>query len=741
MSYTVSRHIKQIKINTTEDIEVQISSYASYENLNLEFNDTVTDSYIFDMADDTAYQVLVTNSSNVTEEYTLFHYTELIKNLSKEFKNFLCNIKDISCNQCNQDDLFQLYNYQLSLKTKLLYLQKSLLRFYSASEVEAFNSFVYYALNSGSCKIKDYYTKLIKEECDLGYASDKEIYRIFISVYYLGLYFLDSNNNLNDFEEDEEGNIINYFKGLYQIEKVKDCLCSTCLDFDELKKIFEDGIPTPSFPGILPEYPISGGVYMSINSYTSNFISPFSFSLFNNPYTGNTSSEIKGIKITTPFSTASLILNNDCSLGTKGDVLTQLNLEISKINIDNVSVSATSSSTSIEHDSLGFKVFDGSQYSKEYTLKLHLVKDINRPPSILNSLDLNTGSETYITKQELLSSNLVEDVENDDIDFIKLTSFTDVDVKYNSSNSFITLPLNFELDLKTYNLYDNVLKLETSSDKSILKIAYKDSLGSNSFSNANNANNVLNINLNKLVDLQLIFSLNAFINKSSKNYLTGLGRVKIPKSLTTNLSLVSSDVNITNLSLAPANNAFYADFNITPPAVQNNEYDIIGQTTYDDNNEFVINVNPFQNVPGLNVTGSIKLNTIASNRNYDIFILDTNQINASYFSYLDGSNNLKPFTDFYNNGSFVDPYIQSVISKDISQVVENTTYSFNNTGVIIFAIKNISEVACDNIKIYDVVGDEVRDIFNFYYNPLNNMCILVSKYNYSKQEIVFKFKF
>lgn len=731
MAYTIKRKYNKIIVNSNTIISISIFNYNDTSNPIVTEGGIFNEDYIFEMENNSVY--IVNIDSGTTSEYILFHFVDIITNLVKEVKSFLCNkcngyISD--CNPCDSKDekLLFLLKYN-NLTSKLLYVQKELLKWYPNSDTNNFNNFIYRSLNTLSCKVKKEYETLINEECVKGFSDKVELYKSLITVNFLGLYFLENSNSLNFITEQE-----NYINDLFEIEKIKNCLCNTCFRFEELEDIFNEGVinpPTTQPANLL----LSRNINLYIESNTQDFSYTFNVNDYIAFYNDIGQVNVEKIKITSLPNLVSFINSNQQSV--------TLNQEINASSFSNYFIKAISSETVYNYDSFNFKVFDGTNWSSDYVTTINLIKTGEVNPLIIIEGFIqyfNSNNLSFITKQEILEEGIINNPNSALITHFKViekSSDLTIEKKTNEQLVYSSLPLEQEVNLSNYTSLENILKIiknpNINVENSYIKIAIKDDF-SNSYSNETFVNNFMEIKLLEIDFLNVVYNGGFFIDSKTQEIIVPVGRVSSNKEVSvTSVNEISgfSEEIDNKITVVNPNNSLYNVYtnSNTLPQIDNNHKDLLLIYPLISDKDF--NIQLEAGTASLTLPVSITINKDTTTATFKFYNLTLSTVDSAAFDYLTNETNWE--ADFINSASF----ITSKTEINLESITSGTSIAITTRGFIAFAITK----ALNFVNIFDSLNNNVTSSFTIYTNFQQDITFIVSNNIYVAQTIYFKFQF
>lgn len=766
MPQIIKRSNNFIYVSSDEDviIELFIEEKNVFKSLEVFTYEVQEVSFkIFNIHLDGVYKLIITIGDSV-EEYTLPIFTNLINNVSREVCAFLCNntIQD-DCNECNDfnEKAARALKYN-NLTSKLLYLEASLLRGYNDLSISNYNTFLTDSLNTISCKTKSLLNKILKEECLKGISENTELYDLIITSKFLGIFFLENSNIFNVLESDvfintnEFSNIV-LIEDQYLIENIKKCICNSCLRFEELESIFENGIDDSGEGEIIitNARPRAANVFTTIESSTDLFEQTLNPLWFTSVYNDDNTTE----PISIFFGSSLGIFNSGIFniVDLEGNIIE--NESIPFINIGNYKISGVVPTLSGSIFNIPFNVSDGDLSSINYTLQIGLSRTMNFPPTVISGFDfnLNLGNFRNFDFNEITTLGEVIDPEGDEITAIRFERASGLEIfihdPIDDSKQLAIAGVFALIDLSRYSTFQTLFSIEIIDPLSVTDVvssywaefSFRDS-GSNTFSNDNNPLNVMRINVNPsfFTSLQLLFSKTFEASFSTDVTWLPIARVRYSSSIN-NLSISTNYINELgnpiSIILAPATDDSVYNIYSNGDSVliedttnpEDNTYDVFvldhrqSDKTYNFrimDNDNILNVQSL-----INIDSSIITNPLELPQTFQIENLSINDIDSVISSNGDSLSNF-----FTSNDTNV------INVEEISQVDLNngTNINIENIGLLGFCFK--TDVLL-NLNIIDVLGNDISSSFNIYFDEDSSIQLFISNTTYIPSNIFFKITF
>jgi hypothetical protein len=153
-------------------------------------------------------------------------------------------IKQLLCGDCGCDDnllddcISKIAKKALKYKSihaKLFTYQYTYLSRYTPNFSFNFLQYIDEALKLSTCSIQNKTNNILSEECVTGSTKSVEnINKIYLGIFWYGMYLIDL---LMAGEDEDE---IAFVKTKYKIDTISDCVCSLCIDLDELEAVFDN---------------------------------------------------------------------------------------------------------------------------------------------------------------------------------------------------------------------------------------------------------------------------------------------------------------------------------------------------------------------------------------------------------------------------------------------------------------------------------------------------------------------
>lgn len=185
---------------------------------------------------DGEYIVRIPATGTPTDTFYINYYPSLQERLIKDIKAFLCGDGCYHCNGMGvKAELENLVKYQNIFNEFLTY---QLFTSYNVQDSTCDNCkntlFIQRAVRLYRCDIQKELCIQLNTSDFYGKAEGSlELFKKFMAIYYLAMYFQDYDNATNDDERE-------FIDDLYQICDIKRCISKLGLDIDELRLLFEE---------------------------------------------------------------------------------------------------------------------------------------------------------------------------------------------------------------------------------------------------------------------------------------------------------------------------------------------------------------------------------------------------------------------------------------------------------------------------------------------------------------------
>lgn len=730
MPYNIYREENKILIKSTLSIDIAIYKYAAgggyylYRVGAINIESSLNKTFALE---DGLYKIVINE-----EETILSFYHTLERIVSKSFSKFLCDkcndfIEDCGCGTLSDKAAYALkFN---TLTSKVLYLETQVLKGYSQVEINNYHNFLFKGLNTLGCKIPKLFDTMIKEECIKGDADNAELYKLLITLRYLGLYFLESNNPHNIsvlYTEATERGVINVVNDVFNIKTIVDCLCSTCFRFDELQTIFEEGVIVDPIIGTLNLPPSVSNFFVNIEG-SGLYIKQLSSVLFANNYTDdNTNYPVSITFVTIPDD---FVIEN-----TLGEVIIAGDT-INFSDINNYRLYAQLSIVNLYQDAFSYTCNDGELDSNLGKVTINVAMSINTPPNVIEgfSRSISVGSTVNISKTNLFSEGIVIDPEGDEIVEVKLEKSDIVDVYRVSPNGLdlILMAPGDTIDLTLYSSTQTIISFkleENSNDLNIpVTLSFKDE-GSNLYSNYQAVSNVMKIEINITKTIDLVFTGGYLMGSHSFRWMP-LSRIAyegdISQLSVTALSQLGG-VSLPNMIIVQAvnsdlfNDVTNADSIIVPNTEYSNNvkyFDVMAFINIQENRQFSYRISA-PDVPNfLTVTTDIRIEQ-EKEHVLKIFSLEFDAGPLSDYDIL--------YTDYPDNFLNVVPESYTLLNtNEITQGEEIVYTSRGHKGFL------IETPVPTNLKIYDSLNNDITTkAYIRFFDQVQQEEVFISKATY-----------
>ncbi len=752
MAQTVKRTSTFIYIQSTEvstGVLYFINNGVLEEVTTYNFNSSAYQ--IYTLTKEGTYRLIITEGG-VDTTYNIPIYTNTINSLANEMCDFICKtnyeyLED--CNPCNDVEFASKRSLRYNnLVSKLTYLETQLLTSYSDSDRLNYSNFLQNVFTLLACNPNTLIENIIKEECLQGISNNIELYEKQLISKYLGIYFLENSNTLNFnntplFTNAGDSSAPSYkeIPDLYLITDIKTCLCKTGFKFEDSETLYNDGItittPTINLP------PISQDIFVNIESNTTLYEININPSWFNAVYSDDNT--------TNPVN---IILNNSplgiVKIRDAGDVDITDGVSIPFTNIGNYKIYATvvGIPSKILH-LLPYRVTDGNSESSIYNIQVTLNQIINQPPIITNGFDINLESDgtRLLSLNDLYSLGAVADPEGDSITMIKLVSNIGMSVGLQPSGGGASTVVNVgdEIDITSYTVNEALLKINFDlpivSRTLGFSLAFKDS-GSNIYSDTNNPQNIMNINLNPTYNnnLNVVFSSRLEISTVQRLGWFPLGRIRYDGNINDlEISFISEAVNggayDMMLSRASSDQIYDIYDNANNIVVANttnppdNTYDVFVFGSINSNLKFNYSIRDINSINNLNITTDVAFNTISVPTGVTAYKYQIeNKTSPQVISELGANPSLY--------ATFIENYVTVAEQIDLAQLNAGSPYTFTILGLIGVAFRTTTPTG---FKVFDSLNNEITtESFDILFNASNGIEVYLSKQQFAPSEIYFK---